>query len=77
VAGDGFYGMEVMMKTKILAVLILIVFAVLVVGGLAILTGAASFIEALLFALWTVGIGVSVPAVVFAVMWAVLELFGD
>ncbi|WBK39896.1 hypothetical protein [Rhodobacteraceae phage LS06-2018-MD07] len=65
------------MKTKILAVLILIVFAVLVVGGLAILTGAASFIEALLFALWTVGIGVSVPAVVFAVMWAVLELFGD
>jgi hypothetical protein len=66
-----------MMKTKILAILILIVFAVLVVGGLAILVSEASLLEALVFTLWTVGIGVSVPLAIFLVMWAVLELFGD
>jgi hypothetical protein len=75
-AGDGHYGVEGMMKTKILAALILIVFAVLVIVGLAILVGESSLLKALVFTLWAVGIGVSIPVAVFAVMWAVLELFG-
>jgi uncharacterized membrane protein (DUF485 family) len=82
-AGDGHYGVEEMMKKKnslivlVMAVLILVAFAVLVVGLFAFLAGATSILIALVFGLLTVGIGVSVPIAIFLVMWAVAELFGD
>jgi uncharacterized membrane protein (DUF485 family) len=72
-----------MMKKKnslivlVMAVLILVAFAVLVVGLFAFLAGATSILEALVFGLLTVGIGVSVAIAIFLVMWAVAELFGD
>jgi hypothetical protein len=72
-AGDGHHGLEGMMKTKILAALILIVFVGLVVAALPILVGGLSLLEVLL----AFGIGISVPIAFFAVMWAVLELFGE